>query len=236
MMNETTPRTRAPGRRRPLTRESVLQAALRLADQGGIEAVSMRRLGQALRVEAMSLYRHVAGKEDVLDGLAELVAAEFEAPSPGVEWRAAIRRSAISVHDAVLRHPWAAPVLESRTNPGPDRLRYLDAFIGVLAAAGFSLPAVTWAFAAIDGHTYGFAMQERAMPFGADRAGDAASQFVARQSLGAYPSLDGLARAVAEHPETFPLRFEFGLDLLLDGLERMLAPGAGQAPRPSASP
>jgi AcrR family transcriptional regulator len=235
-MDEQTSRSQASRRRRPLTRDSVLQAALQLADQGGIEAVSMRRLGQALHVEAMSLYKHVAGKEDVLDGLAELVSAEFLAPSPGVEWRAAIRQSAISVHESVLRHPWAAPLLESRTRPGPARLRYLDAFIGVLAAAGFPLPVVIWAFAAIDGHTYGFAMQELAMPFGAEGQGDAAGQFVAHQALEAYPSLAVLATAVAEHPEAFPLRFEFGLDLLLDGLERLRASGAVQAPRPSHSP
>src|SRR5512142_1582565 len=140
-MARTAPRRR--GRQRaPLTRERVLGEALRVADESGIEALSMRRLGQLLGVEAMSLYRHVADKEDLLDGIADLVMAEIEPPSTDTEWRAAIRRSAISVHDALCRHPWAGPVIESRLRPGPARLGYLNAVIRGLRAAGFSLPLV----------------------------------------------------------------------------------------------
>src|SRR5512135_2598140 len=118
--------------RLPLSRERVLRAALALADEGGVEAVSMRRLGLALGVEAMSLYKHVADKEAILDGIADLVMDEVEVPSRDLHWRTSIRRSAISAHEALRRHPWAGVVLESRLNPGPARLRYLDAVVGVL--------------------------------------------------------------------------------------------------------
>ena len=129
--------------RQKLSRERVLAAALRLADEEGIDAVSMRRLGQALGVEAMSLYKHVAGKEDILDGISDLVMEEVEVPSRDLPWRAAVRQSAISTHRALLRHPWASAVLESRRNPGPTRLRYLDAVVSILLDAGFTLRNTT---------------------------------------------------------------------------------------------
>ena len=152
-------------RRAPLTREKVLRAALRLANEGGIEAVSMRRLGQALKVEAMSLYKHVADKDDLLAALADLVTQEFTVPAPGDDWRTEIRESTISVHAALRRHPWAGPVLESRLQPGPTRLRYLDGVLATLAAAGFRPGDAGRAFMALDSHTYGFAMQEQAWAY-----------------------------------------------------------------------
>ena len=139
---------RAATPRAPLNRDRVLQAALALADDGGVEALSMRRLGQALGVEAMSLYKHVEDKEAILDGIADLVTEEMEVPSPDLPWREAIRRSAISAHEALRRHPWAGSVLESRLNPGPARLRYLDAMVGTLLGAGFDMPVVARAFMA----------------------------------------------------------------------------------------
>jgi AcrR family transcriptional regulator len=213
-------------RRRPrLTRDRILRTALQLADREGLEAVTMRRLGPALHVEAMSLYKHVAHKEDLLDGLAELVATEFEVPPAGADWRAAIHRSATSVYEALLRHPWAGPLLESRVHLGPARLRYVDAFIGTLVAAGFPMPVVGWAFVAIDSHTYGFVLQELAWPFRSSEARVSAGELAAALPVDAYPSLAGLAMAVVEEPDAFPLRFEFGLDLLLDGLERLRPTG-----------
>jgi AcrR family transcriptional regulator len=197
----------------------VLAAALRLADEQGIEAVSMRRLGQVLRVEAMSLYKHVAGKEDILDGLADLVTSEFEVPAPGGDWKAELRRSAISAHAALLRHPWAGSVLESRLSPGPARLRYLDAVVGVLREAGFDLPMVARAFMALDSHTYGFALQELAMPFGPEDAAEVAAAMATSAFGSTYPNLRAMAE-LASGPTGVPLEFEFGLDLLLDGLER----------------
>jgi AcrR family transcriptional regulator len=203
----------------PLSRDRVLQAALRLADEGGVEAVSMRRLGQALGVEAMSLYKHVADKEAILDGIADLVMEEVEVPSPDLDWRTSVRRSAISAHEALRRHPWAGLVLESRLNPGPARLRYLDAVVGVLRGAGFDLATVARAFMALDSHTYGFTMQELALPFDAGSAADVAEEMAARVFADGYPNLAAMAGLAMSGAQL--LDFEFGLDLLLDGLERL---------------
>jgi AcrR family transcriptional regulator len=122
-------------RRGKLSRARILEAALRLADEDGIEAVSMRRIGQAMDVEAMSLYKHVAGKEDILDGISDLVMLEVDVPGRGVPWRTALRQSALSTHHALMRHPWASVVLESRADPGPARRVPTNASIGVAALA-----------------------------------------------------------------------------------------------------
>jgi AcrR family transcriptional regulator len=203
----------------PLSRERVLNAALGLADEGGVEAVSMRRLGQVLGVEAMSLYKHVADKEAILDGIADLVMDEVEVPSPDLDWRTSIRRSAISAHEALRRHPWAGLVLESRLNPGPARLRYLEAVVGVLRGAGFETATVARAFMALDSHTYGFTMQELALPFDAAGAPIVAEEMASRVFANAYPNLAAMAELAMSGAQM--LDFEFGLDLLLDGLERL---------------
>lgn len=218
---------RTPRRRRaPLTRDKVLRAALRLADEHGIEAVSMRRLGQALRVEAMSLYKHVADKDDLLDGLADLVTQEVSVPTPAEDWRAAIRESAISVHAALRRHPWAGPALESRIAPGPARLRYLDGVLATLAAAGFTPAQSGKAFMALDSHTYGFAMQELAWTWDPADAQQIAGEWAERLPAGAYPSLRAMAQAAATDGMGMEVDFTFGLDLLLDGLERLRKEGS----------
>lgn len=207
-------------RREPLTRDRILEAALVLADENGLEAVSMRRVGRVLGVEAMSLYKHVADKEAILDGLVDLVMAEVEVPAPGGDWRAEIRRSAVSFRAALLRHPWAAPVFESRLHPGPARLRYLDATIATLRAAGFSIEMTAQVFMALDSHTYGFVLQELAWPFDAAEAPELAAAMT-RELFDEYPGLQemgGLAVAGGTSPD-----FAFGLDLLLDGLERLRA-------------
>jgi AcrR family transcriptional regulator len=191
-----------------------------LADREGLGALTMRRLGQQLGVEAMSLYKHVADKEDILDGVADRITAEFEVPSPELGWREALRRSAISAHEVLRRHPWASTVLESRTNLGPARLRYVDAVIGVMAAAGFSMPAIGRAFMALDSHTYGFTLQETAWSFD---AGDpaAAEEFGRRLSPTLYPNILAMTRAVGDDPALARVDFDFGLDILLDGLEAL---------------
>lgn len=208
-----------PAPRAPLSRDRVLAAALALADDGGVEALSMRRLGQALGVEAMSLYKHVADKEAILDGIADLVMAEIEVPAAGPDWRSSIRRSAISAHEAMRRHPWAGVVLESRLNPGPARLRYLDAVVGVLRGAGFDIATVAQAFMALDSHTYGFTMQELALPFDAASAPEVAGEIAARVFANAYPNLLAMAELAMSGAKL--VDFEFGLDLLLDGLEKL---------------
>lgn len=211
--------------RRKLTRDLILDAALRLADEEGIQAVSMRRLGQALSVEAMSLYKHVSGKEDILDGISDLVMLEVEVPGRDLPWRMALRQSAISTHQALLRHPWASAVLESRRNPGPTRMRYLDAVVSILRDAGFTLPDVARAFIAVDSHVYGFTLMILAWPFDLRDAPDEA-MVMANDTFGdAFPGLRSMAELAITGPGV-PIEFEFGLDLLLDGLERRLARGA----------
>jgi AcrR family transcriptional regulator len=210
-----------PGRRAPLSRERVLRAALDLADAHGIDAVSMRRLGQALGVEAMSLYKHVADKEAILDGIADLVMVEVEVPDPDLPWRESIRRSAISAHHALRRHPWAGTVLESRLNPGPARLRYLDSVVGVLRGAGFDTAVIARAFMALDSHTYGFTLQELALPFEAASAPEVAAMLAG--AFEPYPNLQAMAELAMSGAQM--LDFEFGLDLLLDGLERLRPAG-----------
>lgn len=209
--------------RRKLSRDGILAAALTLADAEGIDALSMRRLGQALDVEAMSLYKHVSGKEDILDGIADLVMLEVDAPSLDVPWRTAVRGSAISAHQALLRHPWASAVLESRRNPGPARLGYLDAMITVLGSAGFSLPDVARAFGAIDSHIYGFTLQVLSWPFDVRESPDEVAAMAAWFG-DAYPGLHAMADLALAEPGV-PVEIEFGLDLILDGLERRLASG-----------
>jgi AcrR family transcriptional regulator len=208
----------------PLTRERVLLAAVELADTRGIEALTMRNLGQELGVEAMSLYKHVADKEDILDGVADRIAAGFEVPSRDLEWREALRRSAISAHAILRRHPWASTVIESRSNLGPARLRYVDAVIGVMAAAGFPLPVIGRAFMALDSHIYGFTLQEAAWTF---EAGDpaAAEAFGRRLAGDDYPNILAMTRAVGDDPELTRVDFTFGLDILLDGLEALRPKG-----------
>lgn len=215
------PPDRPARRRRPVSRDRVLRAAISLADAGGLESVSMRKLGQVLRVEAMSLYKHVANKDDILNGMADLVTNDFEAPSIETDWKAAIRRSAISAHEVLLRHPWASSLIESRQSAGPARLRYLDAVIGVLSAAGFPMPMVVRAIMALDSHTYGFVLQELAWPFDVEDAPEAAATFARSLPAGEYSNLLAMAEMVTTAPGGVPVDFEFGLDLILDGLDRL---------------
>jgi AcrR family transcriptional regulator len=211
-----------PARRAPVTRDRILRAAIDLADQGGLDAISMRKLGQALGVEAMSLYKHVSNKDEVLDGVADLIAGEFEVPDPALPWKEAIRRSEISTHEVLLRHSWASTLIESRNTAGPARMRYLDAVIGTLRSAGFPMPIVARAFGALDSHTYGFTLQEQAWAIEPVETPEAAAAMVAMLPEGAFPNLEAMGRMAMELDDGVPVDFEFGLDLLLDGLERLL--------------
>jgi AcrR family transcriptional regulator len=192
-----------------------------MADEGGLESVSMRKLGQVLRVEAMSLYKHVSNKDAILDGIADLVVGDFEVPSRDIDWKLAVRRSAISAHQTLLRHPWASSLIESRLSAGPARLRYLDAMIGILSTEGFALPMVVRAIMALDSHTYGFVLQERAWSFDTENAPQVAATFARGLPPGDYPNLLAMAQMAATAPGGAPVDFTFGLDLILDGLERL---------------
>ncbi len=207
--------------RAPLSRERVLRAALVLADKGGIESLTMRRLGQELRVEAMSLYNHVANKDDILDGLVDLVFSEIALPSDRVDWRTAMRQRAISAHEALLRHPWATSLMQSRTKPGPATLRHHDSVLGSLRKAGFTLVMAAHAVSVIDGYVYGFALQQISLPLQSPEQVAEVGESILGQLAGEYPHL---AEMIIEHAMKpgydYAEEFEFGLDLILDGLER----------------
>jgi len=209
-----------------LNRDRVLRAAVALADAGGIESLTMRKLGVELGVEAMSLYNHVANKVDLLDGMIDCVFAEIELPTDGTGWKSAMRRRAISAREVLSRHQWATGLMESRTTPGPATLRHHDTVIGVLRAAGFSIGMVAHAYAVLDSYIYGFALQEPNLPF--DTARDTATvaqAIMARFASGEYPHLTELTvEHVLQPGYDYGKEFEYGLDLILDGLERALHP------------
>jgi AcrR family transcriptional regulator len=181
----------------------------------------MRKLGEALGVEAMSLYNHVANKVDLLDGMIDVVFGEIDLPS-GDDWRTAMRVRALSVRQALSRHRWAIGLMESRTSPGPATLRAHDAVIGCLRSAGFSVELTAHAFSALDSYVYGFALQERGLPFDTpEETAELAHSMLPAFSVGEYPHLVELATQHVMRPGyDYGEEFEFGLDLILDGLER----------------
>ncbi|MEO1210599.1 MAG: TetR/AcrR family transcriptional regulator [Cyanobacteria bacterium J06638_20] len=205
----------------PLSRERILRAALRLADEGGVEALSMRKLAQALGVKAMSLYNHVANKDDILDGIVDEVVGEIAIPALGADWKAAMRRRAISAHGVLRRHPWATIALVSRVNVGPAMLRYVNATLGCLVEAGFSYTMADHAWNAIDNHIYGFTLQALNFPFEAHEYAEQAANFVAQIPAAQYPYLNRLTHQVMAGEYTGIHDFEFGLELILDGLDRL---------------
>jgi AcrR family transcriptional regulator len=208
-----------------LSPERVLRAAVALADSGGIESLTMRRLGQDLGVEAMSLYKHVANKDALLDGMVDLVFAEIELPSADTDWRTAMRDRAVSTRAALTRHPWATPLMQSRKAPGPAILRHHDTVIGTLRGAGFSVELTAHAFSVLDGYIYGFAMQQRSLPFDTlEEAQEVGRQMFARMPAGAYPHLTELTvQHILRPGYDYGDEFEYGLDLILDGLDRALS-------------
>jgi AcrR family transcriptional regulator len=210
--------------RTPLSSERVLRAAVALADSGGIESLTMRRLGQDLGVEAMSLYKHVVNKDALIDGMVDLVFAEIELPSGDPDWRTAMRDRAVSTRAALVRHPWATPLMQSRTAPGPATLHHHDTVIGTLRRAGFSVELTAHAFSVLDGYIYGFALQQRSLPFDTlEEAQEVGRQMFARMPEGAYPHLTELTvQHILQPGYDYGDEFEYGLDLILDGLDRSL--------------
>jgi AcrR family transcriptional regulator len=208
-------------RRIPLRRDRVLAAAIALADAGGIESLTMRRLGEELGVGPMALYRHVRNKDDLVDGLVDLVFTEVGLPSAGVDWRTAMRERATSLRDALSRHRWAIGLMESRTNPGPATLRHHDAVIGSLLAAGFDMPMAAHAYSLLDSYIYGFALTKMNLPFeDTKEIADMAQTMLEPFPLNAYPNLAAFITEHAVQPGyDYADEFEYGLDLILDGLE-----------------
>lgn len=213
--------TTAP--RTPLSRDRVLRAAVAFADENGIGSLSMRKLGEALGVEAMSLYNHVANKDELLDGMVDLVFSEIDLPSGSARWKTAMRERALSARQALSRHPWAIALMQSRTSPGPATLRHHDTVIGSLRDAGFSIEMAAHAFSALDSYIYGFALQEASLPFDtAEETAEVAETILSQLPTDEYPHLTELTLEHVLRPGyDYGNEFDFGLDLILDGLERL---------------
>jgi AcrR family transcriptional regulator len=220
------PTGQAAVRRPPLSRDQVLRAAVALADEVGIGALSMRKLGQVLGVEAMSLYNHVASKGDLLDGIVDVVFSEIGLPAGDVGWKPAMRQRAISARETLARHRWAIGLMESRRSPGPATLRHHDAVLGCLLGAGFSLEMTAHAYSVLDSYIYGFALQEASLPFdSAEETPELAQEIAGQLPAGEYPHLTELAMGhVLQAGYRYGDEFEIGLDLILDGLERAAGP------------
>jgi AcrR family transcriptional regulator len=208
-------------RRMPLNRARVLEAAIGLADREGIDAVSMRRLGQELGVEAMSLYTHVESKDDLLDGIADAIVAQVPVDRTSADWQAALRRTILGARAMLLHHPWAARIIETRTEPGPSTLRYMDAIAGILLGGGFSADLAHHALHVLGSRVLGFS-QDLYDDKGEVDPDTAAT--IARALAREYPSVGAIALA-ASHEGGLggcddDTEFAFGLDLILDGLAR----------------
>jgi len=220
-----------PARAR-LTRERVIQAALSVADSGGLGSLTIRSLAKELGAKPMSVYYHVANKDEILGALVDIVFSEIQLPVPGGDWRSEMHKRACSAREVLGRHSWAIGLLESRTDPGPANLRHHDTVIATLQTAGFSAELIAHAYALIDSYVYGSALQEAALPFqGPERDGDVMKSIMEQMPADEYPHLVHMATSYYLRPGyDFGDEFGFGLDLILDGIERMLARKAAERP------
>jgi AcrR family transcriptional regulator len=212
--------------RLPLSRDRILRAALDLADEGGIEGLTMRTLGRTLGFEAMSLYKYVANKDDLLDGILDLVLAESDPPSPAGDWDRAIHESAVSVHDALKRHPWACVLLMSPHGVRPARLRYMNSLLSRLRDAGFSAEASYYIYHVLDGHIFGFSLWEISHAYTPAQVSAASARFEAASTADELPHLHEHVQwhgTEGHHHQV--VAFEFGLDLILDGLKKYQSAG-----------
>lgn len=224
---------KATTRKPRLSADRVLDGAVALADEIGIDALTIRRLADALDTKPMTIYHHIPNKEAILDGMVDRVFSEIERPPADLEWKLAIRHRCLSAREALARHPWAAPLMESRTNPGPETLGHHDAVLGSLRQGGLSMEMTAHTYALIDSYVYGFALQEANLPAtsGGDMA-ELAGSILEPLPDGAYPHLmEFTAEHVLKPGYDFRSEFEFGLDLILDGLESVTSrAGSGRSP------
>ena len=216
----------------PLSKERVLRTAVELAHREGIESLTMRKLANELGVGVMSLYYYVPNKDELLDGMVDIVFSEIELPSTDDDWKTAMHRRATSTREALTRHPWAVGLMESRTTPGPANLRLHNAVLGSLREAGFSIEMAIHAYSVQDSYIYGFALQEKTLPFeSVEESAAVAEEHVRqfgelaeeRQFAALAEEFPYLAEVVAGHVAKvgydFAAEFEYGLDLILDALE-----------------
>lgn len=204
-----------------LSRDRILRAAIKIADRHGLEALTMRKLATTLKVEAMSLYHHVANKDDLLDGMVDLVIGDITRPTRGGDWKAAMRARATSALAVMSAHPWAPMLVVSRINVGPNMLGYIDATLGTLRDGGFSWFETDRAWHALDNYIYGFALQQQNFPIDPDEYASAAAAYLPMLPVDVYPYMHELTARLADGSHDGTLDFAFGLELILDGLERL---------------
>jgi AcrR family transcriptional regulator len=207
--------------RERLSRERVLQRAIEQADDGGLAALTMRTLADELEVAPMALYRHIANKDDLVDAMVDVVFSEIGLPASGADWMSAMRQRAIAVRDALLRHRWAIGLMESRRTPGPANLRHHDAVIGRLRAGGFSIEMAAHAYSLLDSYIYGFALTKLNLPFDSSaEVGEVAEAMLQPFPVNEYPNLvEILTEHVMKPGYDYGEEFEYGLDVILEGLE-----------------
>ncbi len=207
-------------KREPLSRDRVLDGAMTIADEGGLASLTIRSLAHQVGVGPMSIYHYVANKDEIIDGIVDLVFGEMDIPSPDGDWRTEMHQRSTSVRQVLKRHPWSIPLLQSRTAPGPATLRHLDAVIGCLRSAGFSVEMTAHAYALIDSYVYGFGLSEAALPInGPETVTEVAESMTDRFSVGAYPHLLQFSTEHVMKPGyDFGAEFDFGLNLVLDAL------------------
>ena len=223
-----------PGRRARVSREQVLDAALAIADEDGLAALTMANVGSRLDVQAMSLYRHIGNKEEMLDGLVDRVFAEIEVPRDADDWRAALRRRAVSAREALGRHPWAIGLMESRAQPGPTTLGHHDAMLAILFGAGFTGHEATRAYNLLDSFIYGFALQEASLPFSTPEEMADMSERMLAAMTDTYPHLARVQRELVGTGFVYADEFEAGLDIILGALpEPRAGRSEGRPPRRS---
>ncbi len=208
-------------RRPPLSPERILRAAIKLADRQGLEALSMRKLATALKVEAMSLYNHVANKDEVLDGMVDHIIGEIALPERGGDWKEAMRARAVSALAVMTAHPWAPMLVVSRINVGPNMLRYIEATLASLREAGLSWHETDRAWNTMDNYIYGFTLQQQNFPVNPDDYASAAAAYLPMLPVEHYPCMREMTSRVIDGSHDGTLDFGFGLELILDGLERL---------------
>lgn len=212
-----------PRLRQPLNRDRILIAAMEIADENGVNAVTMREVASRLNVEAMSLYNHVSGKEDILDGMVDLVIEQFDLPDGATDWRKAMRQRALSAHTIFSRHPWTPPLLDSRKSSGPSRLRYYDWVLGTLMKAGFSVAGAGRAFSLLDSYIYGFSIQQANLAAGSDGPAEQMAEEILKSiPEKTYPNLYRMVIHSIQSGYDAEDDFTFGLEIILEGLEKIL--------------
>ena len=211
--------TTSKAKRPPMTKDRVLDGALELADRIGVTDLTIRRLAETLDSKPMTIYHHVPSKDEILDGIVDLVFAEIELPDPDLDWRPAVRARCASAREVLARHSWAVPLMESRRSPGPATLAHHDAVVACLRR-GLSLSMTAHAYAVLDAFVYGFAIQEAALPTPGDEMAEVVDDLADDHMAEHFPALHAFAVDHAMQPGyDFGTEFDFGLDLILDGLQ-----------------